>query len=254
PLSPTVCVAVCVCNPSLLQCVLQGVCVTSLLQCVLQSVFVTSLLLCVLQGVCVTSLLQCVLQGVCVTSLLQCVLQGVCVTECVNTDPGFHCLLCPPRYHGNQPYGLGLEDANNTKQVCEPHNPCKDNTHRCSQHAECVYLGVTSESVYRCVCGVGFAGDGFLCTLDSDLDGWPNHVLPCHHNTTYHCLEDNCPTLPNSGQEDLDNDRLGDACDPDDDNDDVLDERVRLCVCVCVSVCLFHCMCVFLFHCVCSLG
>nr|XP_046192223.1 thrombospondin-2-like isoform X2 [Oncorhynchus gorbuscha] len=155
----------------------------------------------------------------------ECVLQVVCVTECVNTDPGFHCHPCPPRYHGNQPYGLGLEDANNTKQVCEPHNPCKDHTHRCSQHAECVYLGVASETVYRCVCGVGFAGDGFLCTEDSDLDGWPNHILPCHHNTTYHCLQDNCPALPNSGQEDLDNDRLGDACDPDDDNDDVLDER-----------------------------
>ncbi|KAK6293947.1 hypothetical protein J4Q44_G00362730 [Coregonus suidteri] len=150
---------------------------------------------------------------------------AACNTQPCPIDPGFHCLPCPPRYHGNQPYGLGLEDANNTKQVCEPYNPCKDNSHRCSQHAECVYLGVASESVYRCVCGVGFAGDGFLCAEDSDLDGWPNHILPCHHNTTYHCLQDNCPALPNSGQEDLDNDRLGDACDPDDDNDNVLDER-----------------------------
>ncbi|KAL0964700.1 hypothetical protein UPYG_G00327770 [Umbra pygmaea] len=82
----------------------------------------------------------------------ECALQGVCVTECVNTDPGFHCLPCPPRYRGNQPYGLGLKYANNTKQ-------------------------------------------------------------------------DNCPALPNSGQEDLDNDHLGDACDPDDDNDGILDER-----------------------------
>ena len=37
--------------------------------------------------------------------------------RCVNTDPGFHCLSCPHRYKGTQPFGMGVEAAKKNKQV-----------------------------------------------------------------------------------------------------------------------------------------
>ena len=55
----------------------------------------------------------------------------------------------------------------------------------------------------------GVIDNGNVCT-DIDGDTVPNAT-------------DNCPDIANPGQEDFDQDGLGDACDPDDDNDSVVD-------------------------------
>ena len=76
---------------------------------------------------------------------------------------------------------------------------------------------------YRFQCKVGWAGNGKVCGRDTDLDGIPDQELPCEGRS---CKEDNCMTVPNSGQEDADGDGLGDICDPDADGDDVVNDPV----------------------------
>jgi hypothetical protein len=53
---------------------------------------------------------------------------------------------------------------------------------------------------------VVFVSNNAVIGTDTDADGWANTV-------------DNCPTVPNADQLNTDGDSLGDACDPDDDND-----------------------------------
>lgn len=39
------------------------------------------------------------------------------VHRCENTEPGYNCLPCPPRFTGTQPFGRSVEDAMSNKQV-----------------------------------------------------------------------------------------------------------------------------------------
>ena len=44
----------------------------------------------------------------------------------------------------------------------------------------------------------------------------------------YITLQDNCPNIPNNGQDNNDSDDRGDDCDGDDDNDNYSDEKVSI--------------------------
>lgn len=99
--------------------------------------------------------------------------------------------------------------------VCIAADPCI----LCNKvNGSCIRLLHNSNAF--CQCKLGFAGNGEQCGKDSDLDGFPDQPLSCFEQ---HCKIDNCPSIPNSGQEDNDGDNLGNVCDVDDDNDNITD-------------------------------
>lgn len=185
------------------------------------------------------------------------------LTKCINLSPGFRCEPCPNGYDGNHANGVYAssathefrrqvcrdidECANGAAAMCGPNAQCTNSagTYHCScrrgfmrnetygclaaegmcpdgtycdRNAACMHAGGNK---FVCKCKIGWAGDGFMCCLDSDMDGWPDHRLNC---TDVRCQMDNCVYVPNSGQEDADGDGIGNACDPDADNDGILND------------------------------
>ncbi|KAL6437051.1 hypothetical protein ACFW04_004985 [Cataglyphis niger] len=180
--------------------------------------------------------------------------------RCINLHPGYRCDRCPAGYTGPMTEGVGVEMARTKVQICRDVNECEINNGGCHRNSECIntegsyrcgrckagYIGnqtvgchlqqdlcpdmvtvcdvnanciATYFNEYSCKCRTGWAGNGFSCGPDTDSDGIPDRSLHCHD---HRCQVDNCPTVPNSGQEDADEDGSGDACDDDADNDGVL--------------------------------
>ncbi|XP_051791014.1 cartilage oligomeric matrix protein [Erpetoichthys calabaricus] len=131
---------------------------------------------------------------------------GGCVANslCINTQGSYRCGPCKAGYTGNQRQGCRAEKA------CANGLP-----NPCHSKADCI---VHRDGSTTCVCVPGWAGNGFICGPDIDIDGIPDERLSCPENN---CQKDNCLTVPNSGQEDADSDGIGDACDEDADGDGI---------------------------------
>ncbi|XP_063819539.1 thrombospondin-4 [Pseudophryne corroboree] len=142
---------------------------------------------------------------------------GGCVSNsiCTNTMGSFRCGPCNSGYLGDQSKGCTLQrNCWNRAQ-----NPCHIN-------AECIE---EKNGDITCICTVGWAGNGFICAKDTDIDGYPDEALRCSEEN---CKKDNCMYVPNSGQEDADRDGIGNACDDDADGDGIPNEQDN---CVLVS-------------------
>nr|AAI70280.1 Thrombospondin-4 [Xenopus laevis] len=134
---------------------------------------------------------------------------GGCTSNslCINTMGSFRCGGCKPGYVGDQIKG------------CKPEKSCRHGQNPCHASAQC---SEEKDGDVTCTCSVGWAGNGYLCGKDTDIDGYPDEALPCPDKN---CKKDNCVYVPNSGQEDTDKDNIGDACDEDADGDGILNEQ-----------------------------
>ncbi|XP_038621839.1 thrombospondin-4 [Tachyglossus aculeatus] len=202
--------------------------------------------------------------GVVCTDVDECAF-GPCFpgVRCVNLAPGFRCDPCPPGFTGPPFQGLGPASARTSKQVCADVDECRNGNGGCVPNSVCTNTlgsyrcgpcksGFTGDQArgcraqrscrrpdlnpchgsaqcsedrqgeVTCVCGVGWAGNGLVCGKDVDIDSYPDEELPCAERN---CRKDNCKYVPNSGQEDADQDGVGDACDEDADGDGILNEQ-----------------------------
>jgi hypothetical protein len=90
-------------------------------------------------------------------------------------------------------------------------NPCSSND-ACGAGGVCI---MTQED--RDDDGIGDVCDG---CIDRDKDGYGSPGFP-----STRCPVDNCPDVPNPGQEDSDRDKVGNACDDDNDGDGIPDRN-----------------------------
>nr|XP_055036115.1 thrombospondin-4-B [Misgurnus anguillicaudatus] len=127
---------------------------------------------------------------------------------CTNSVGSYQCGRCKTGFTGDQNKG------------CRPEKNCGNRLNNpCDPNAQC---NEERDGTITCQCGIGWAGNGFLCGKDTDIDGYPDEKLRCRDPT---CRKDNCVSVPNSGQEDADGDGKGDACDPDADGDKIINEK-----------------------------
>ncbi|CAB1448380.1 unnamed protein product [Pleuronectes platessa] len=127
---------------------------------------------------------------------------------CQNSVGSYQCGTCKTGFIGDQQKG------------CKPEVSCGNSlTNPCDGNAQCT---VERDGSVSCLCGIGWAGNGYLCGKDTDIDGYPDEKLKCKDSS---CRKDNCMYIPNSGQEDADRDSHGDACDDDADGDGIPNEQ-----------------------------
>ncbi|TNN02015.1 hypothetical protein fugu_009502 [Takifugu bimaculatus] len=152
---------------------------------------------------------------------------------CVNTVGGFSCLPCPPGLWGAPLAGTGLDYAKTHKQECVDVDECLDLPDACVSNSVCV----NTVGSYKCGgCKPGFLGNQTSGCLPRQSCA-ALAFNPCDVNA--HCTmerngevacRDNCRYTPNSGQEDADNDGVGDQCDEDADGDGIknVEDNCRL--------------------------
>ncbi|TKS82762.1 Thrombospondin-3a [Collichthys lucidus] len=152
---------------------------------------------------------------------------------CVNTVGGFSCQPCPPGLWGAPLSGTGLDFAKIHRQECVDIDECVDLPDACVSNSVCI----NTVGSYKC----GGCKPGFLGNQTSGCFSRKSCAAltfnPCDSNA--HCTmerngevacRDNCLYTPNSGQEDADNDGIGDQCDEDADGDGIknVEDNCRL--------------------------